>query len=302
MMRRPKFTEQLSSDPVTVDIGEEKVELFHFDPTIDAPNINKSLISIVRLMKEKRDWQILPDFLEELHKAKHRLKPHQWEFIVRRANHLGMQGAITTCIIRAHKTGLVLRSPELVRQVMWGGYLLMRQGDWTEEAINIALAYTERIARLLDSPSHCGQGVPRVKDPRIQSDIIGLLLLLAAVRADRHHGGRDEDGKVAKYSERLKASIERPGFVWPSSDTTFSDQALGNSKPVYVARYEMQRWVPVWKGMDLASNILPSTKPELATWLKDVTPLVHRWVEEARDIVERGETPFFCSAFPPEII
>lgn len=272
-------------------------------------------------MKETSDWNVLPGFLHELRIAKCKVEKLQLVKMIRLANEMGTHGSILECINQADKTGLYLHDLNVVREVIWGGFMRAEKGGWSEKATQKGLNFVENIAYLLESKLHKRKNGLLRDDGRVQPDIIGVLLLMAAVRDIKHLGGRDEDGKVAQYVERLMANWHRTDFVGGASNHPIDDRstnlssqngevdnddvdvatkeptagnmALARRKEIlkeketwWQANYELQRWAPVWKGMELASRLAGKLKPDLIDWLNRTVPDLHDRLERARVVVE----------------
>lgn len=287
----------LENEPFYVEIGSEKVQLFHINRTKDEPRTLHGINQITKLMKTSADWENLPRFLAELKNARRNIgKPAK---IMRRANKAGMQHVVMECVKQAADTGFVLRDLHLVREVMWGAHLRGQQGGWELGAARKALTQAEYVALLLENPLHSGGGeVKSLEDPRIQPDVIGVLLETAAIKAlrekeqdqDQDQDGKD-DGKVAQYAERLmrshweKVNLDDDTYVDDPADPTIKGE---EKTPPARADYEVQRWAPVWKGMEIAGRLLePET--EVGRWLRRMTPRMEEAVRRAADFVERAD-------------
>ena len=318
LVYKQKHQKMLNSEPFHVEIGREKVQLTPLDRTRDEPGTRRGLAQVLGLMKEQRDWENLPRFLEELLLAGRNLSEAQFEKIVRRANEAGMQHIVIECVKRAKNTGLVLKDLRVVRQVMWGAHVRGLQRGWDKKGLEKALVYAEYVAHSLESELHSGGRAIDTQDARAQPDIIGVLLEICAFRATRFLDGKDEDGRVGRYAERLM-------YTWPnttlpdfttdinnnnnnnhdeqSSEVTQeaeagnpnmdTEQQTTNSKPkperiaARQANYELQRWVPVWKGMQVSVQVL-DPKTQTARWLKDTLPSIEKMLLQAQEVVERG--------------
>ncbi|KAI9789506.1 MAG: hypothetical protein M1835_001628 [Candelina submexicana] len=236
-----KYKPMLESEAFDTEIGDEKIQLQHINPLTDKPNISKSLVRILDLMGESNDWSNLPAFLEGLRTAKARLSSAQLEKIARKANQAARQDVVMDCIRRVGKTNFVLKDQNVVREVVLGAHLRAQQGNWEELSTRKALAQAEQTVELLEDPAHSGGHKVREEDPRAQPDIIGIVLDLAAIRASRHLFGKDEDGKVLMYAERLMAT-------WGNAD--FSSETW------YDANHKLVMWAPAWHGLKLVTDVL----------------------------------------------
>lgn len=238
---KAKYKPMLESQAIYAEIGDEKIQLRHIDKLRDMPNIRGSINRMLDLMEKTGDWSNLPACLEGLQTAKALLANAILEKIARRANESGRQDVVMDCIRRASKTNYVLKNRDVVREVMLGAHLRAQQAGWEEVPTRKALAQAEQVAELLEDPAHTGGSKVGKTDPRAQPDIIGIVLELAGVRASRHLSGKDEDGKVLAYAERLIAT-------WGNADVRLNRSLDANKT--------LSMWVPAWHGLKLAAEIL----------------------------------------------
>ncbi|KAI9725082.1 MAG: hypothetical protein M1812_000358 [Candelaria pacifica] len=238
---KAKYKSMLESEPVYAEVGEEKIKLQHINQLTDKPNVRTSIARMLDLMGEFNEWNNLPAFLVGLHKAKSPLRGPTLERIARRANGAGRQDVVMNCIRMFGKTDFVLKDQAVVREVMLGAHMRAQQGSWEELPTRKALAQAEKVVELLENPAHSGGYKVEKHDPRAQPDIIGVVLELAAVRASSHLGGKDEDGKVLTYAERLWAT-------WGNADLI--------SETWYDANQKLSMWAPTWNGLKMAAKVL----------------------------------------------
>jgi hypothetical protein len=198
----------LEDDPVTVEVSGENFQLKHIDRTKDQLGTVECLLKLVSLMKDKKDWDNLPIFLEGLRIAGRKLKPQYWEKLVRKAGQAGQQHTILECARRASRTGLVLKDLNLVREFMWWTQHKALSAGWTVQSTKKAFLMAEQIADLLEDEKHCGGTFLAASDPRARPEVVGILLQLAAAHA-KLSTGKDEDGKVEIYSKRLLGTLAR---------------------------------------------------------------------------------------------
>jgi hypothetical protein len=101
---------------------------------------------------------------------------------------------------------------------------------------------------MMEEPKHAGSRfLAGEDDPRLQPQIIGILLELASVKAVKYLEGRDVDGKVAEYSTRLLGT------------------PLDFKPPVNESESALNPWlwrhVPVLHGMYEALKVLDPSSP-----------------------------------------
>ncbi|KAI9885159.1 MAG: hypothetical protein M1823_003046 [Watsoniomyces obsoletus] len=279
LLHRPKHQQQLLAEPFNVEIADETFRLSPRDPFRDPPSTTTFLQQMLGLMKQPQDWTILPTFLTELRIAKRRLKPGQFEKLTRKANEMGRHDIIERCIQQADRTGFILRDVRLVREVLWGAYRRAQESKWDSITTKRALQYAERIAHRLDSEDHCGEVKIRRDDPCVQPDVIGIVMLLAAVREVKHLGGKDEEKKVAMYTERLRSRWDLASLA-----PLGKQESGSNNSQWRRANEELQRWTPVRKAMEAASRV-STLQPELKTWLKTTIPTLEEHLRMAAGVV-----------------
>ncbi|KAI9793428.1 MAG: hypothetical protein M1816_000321 [Peltula sp. TS41687] len=299
LIYKRKYQAMLENEPVYVELGggteRESVLLSHINRTRDEPNTRQGVAKMLELMKTPGDWENLPLLLAEWKIAgrKHGRSLPPVEKWVRRANEAGMQGVVVECVKQVARTGLCLTEVRVVREVMWGAHLRGHQHErgWEDERITgKALAHAENVERLMEGPLHAGgleEGMEMV-DPRTQPDVVGVLLETAAIKALKHQDGLDGDRKVARYAERLMGCWRNADAVGSPEDAVASaeDAVRGKERRVWAAaNYELQRWAPVWKGMEIAARIV-DPKTEVAEWLKSTLPGVENVLKKNCEVVE----------------
>ncbi|KAI9760510.1 MAG: hypothetical protein M4579_001595 [Chaenotheca gracillima] len=231
-------------EPFMVDVGDEKVQLKPLDPMKDEPSTRKGIAEILRLMKEPQDWDNLPLFLEELRIARRKSLPSiRKEQLARKACEGGRDDILMQCLRKTSTIDLAMKEVEFVCEVMWGLRVKPVQARWDDLTTEKALKNAEQVLELLEHREHSGDLPLRRKsgDPRLSPEVIGVVFELAAVRATRHQGGEDTDGKVATYARRLKDALNNTNRL-----------ASGN------ANTKLMSLVPMWHGYMLASKVLQS--------------------------------------------
>lgn len=119
----------------------------------------------------------------------------------------GQFGIILQCLKVANNTGLTLRDPETLEATIWGLRQIADQQDWSEEATATAIKHANEVASQLESEAHGTGKRIRKDDPRRDPFVLGVFLELAAVYAWRFKGGKDVDGKVKVFAERLLFNV-----------------------------------------------------------------------------------------------
>ena len=264
LIHNPKNIRQLSAEPVTTEIAGEEFQLEHIDISKDVPPARKSLIEAINLMKEKRDWDNLPSILAGFKKAKVRLFPYDYNKIVRKAGLAGRCDVLLECVRRVSDTGFRLKHGEMVSELMWQIQKKAVESDWDRKQTEKSLSWAEMITVFMEDPKHSGgRVVDRKDDPRAWPGVIGIVLELAAVRAARYLDGKDEDGKVAVYAERLLGT----SLNMESLDVNMESKDPEAPPTQFALDAYLARAVPVLYGMGVAQTVLdPASK--LASDLK----------------------------------
>ncbi len=205
LIYKEKHKNVLLTEPVTATISGESFTLQHISKTKDVPNVYHALFDAIELMKEKKDWDNLPNLLEGLkHGGLRTQKLLLKQKVVGKATRAGRQEVILECLRRAADTGIVLEESEFVAKVMLSMHYKAQNSDWDKHETAKALSWAEMVVALLEDPKHAGnRKLDGKKDPRVQPEVTGILLELAAVRAVKHLGSRDSNGKVAEYAMRF---------------------------------------------------------------------------------------------------
>lgn len=212
LIYKDKFKQELENQPAYATLGEEEVALEHVDRRKDIPNRSKLLHQALDQMQTAADWKQLPNILESLAKAKAIPKPAVQEKMIRRATLADQLGVVVACLRKPTVTGITLKNDNIVDLLMRGLRSTAQLEDWKEENIQKALANANNIAQLLEQEGHTRGRAPHmlvVNDPRTRSSVIGQFLELVAVHAYKYHGGRDTDGSVKKYAERLMPCFDK---------------------------------------------------------------------------------------------
>ncbi|KAG4428202.1 hypothetical protein IFR05_016316 [Cadophora sp. M221] len=247
---KPKHEKSLNVEPVTAIIAGEEFRLKHISMTKDVPARMKSLQRATKLMKEKRDWDNLPNLLRGLKTVGFRLGQFPPEALVRRAGSAGRQDVVLECLRRADETGLTLTDPSVVVQVFFWIQQKAMASLWDAEETKKALHWAEMVKEMMEDPKHQAPESRRsVAEPH---EINGILLELAAVRAVKHQGGKDGEGKVKKYALELLASPR--DFESPTAASKGQNYWLSTNTPGV-------------HGMKLAQTVLGPTS-ELSIRLK----------------------------------
>ena len=220
-------------------------------------------------MGESGDWGNMAGFLEGLKVARRKVAGWQVEKMVRRANEGGKMGVVHDVLRRVEKTGVGLWDVRVCREVMWGAVLKATQSGWSEEGIEKGVKYAENIWELMWDPRHVEEQKKVGMDPRGRPEIVGVMVLMHAVKAVKLGGGKDEAGMVERYAEVMLKRWEN------SRDTMVVDEQDWSD-----ANYKLCVWAPVWHGMKMARQVVGAGSPHGKRLEKklsqDLEPLVQK--------------------------
>lgn len=221
LIYKAKNHKALVTDPVTATLDGEEFVLKPINRRKDLPRSRQSLYAAVDLMKTKGDWDNFPRLLEGLRHGGLQTSPDLLVRLTRKAGQAGRQDVVLECARQAEATGYYLNNVKVVRQILWWFQAMAVDSGFSAETTKKALSWSEQIFDLMELPEHGGKTPTSVElDPRVQSQTIGILLELAAVRASKHLDGKDTDGKVAKYAEKLAGTSLNFGAPEEPSNTS----------------------------------------------------------------------------------
>lgn len=255
LIYKKRYENELLTEPVIATIANEDFQLQHIDRTKDLPNHKKALFKAISLMKEKKDWGNLPNLLAGMKLAGMNTSGLSMKNrIVSLVRQAGRHEVILECLLRAEDTGIQLKEPVFATMVMLAIQQRAFDTDWHEHELAKALKWAELVVVMMEEPKHAGSRVLAGKDdPRLQPQVIGILLELASMKAVKYLEGRDVDGKVAEYSTRLLGT-----------PLDFEPLAY-ESEHAYESEYALNPWlwahVPVLHGMYEALKVLDPSSP-----------------------------------------
>lgn len=198
--------DELASNPQAVDIAGERFQLQWMDRRTEIPNRTKLFRRAVRLMAEHggdEAWRNLIQLLIGLHRSGVTISRVDMERLLRIAVDHGRFDSILQCMRKAEETGITLTRPEVLGAVLLALRKQGRKDDWSQESIERAMAQGRLVAQLLEMEKHGASEKLKENDLRKDPRVIGVYLELSAVFAWRHQDGKDADGRVRAYTERL---------------------------------------------------------------------------------------------------
>ncbi|KAI4262805.1 MAG: hypothetical protein L6R42_002021 [Xanthoria sp. 1 TBL-2021] len=276
-----------TEEPATAKLGNEVHALKPLNHFTDEPSTSKSLAQMVEMCKEGRDWVNMVPFLIGLKTAGRKVKGWQFEKIVRRMGEKGGLGVVMEMARRTEGTGMRLGDVGVAREAMWGALLKCVRSEWSEEGVKEAEKFIEGIWEMLSEERHVDRNATgKAGDPKMQPEIIGVLMWIRALKSTLFTSSKDPDGKVKRAAEMVLA-------VWdPKSANTTLDE-----KNWFDANQKLIMYAPVWHGMKMARKIVGENTAlgrhlantislDLEPMLKKAQRIVAQHVSE--DVMRRG--------------
>lgn len=207
---KPKNRKLIEDNPTSVTMGDEDFQLQHIDRMNDIPSRHDLIPQAIKLMAqgESKDWSNLPALLSGLHQAKMTPADQSMAKMIYMATSCGRFGTILQCLHQAHNTGMTMKKNKILNAVIWSLHHIGQMADWSESALEKAIRDANEVAMQLEDEEHGTGRFIQANDPRRRPYVLGTFLELAAVQAFKFQDGKDIDGKVKAYSERLLSNIE----------------------------------------------------------------------------------------------
>ncbi|KAF8851367.1 hypothetical protein BDZ45DRAFT_631770 [Acephala macrosclerotiorum] len=278
LIEKEKYRKQLET-PTKATIAGEEFTLKPL-PKLERPNVRRSLATAVELMKEKRDWDNLPNLLKGLKTAAGLGLTNTWKPVLRkvasRLGNAGRQDVLLECLRRGSETGITLSSRNFATTIITQFHRKAVDSDFNPQETKKAFSWAEQAAVLMENPEHAGNtNLAGEDDPRTSPEVIGILLDLAAVNCSKNLSGKDEDNKVASYAEKF---LNTPVALKPVPDVKGRDG------------YGLNRWlwtgVPILHSLNLAQSIL-GPKSKYADELRSRAATVGAQVEDCKTRLEQ---------------
>ncbi|PGH07336.1 hypothetical protein GX51_01880 [Blastomyces parvus] len=193
----------LEQNPITVTLQGQTEESYKLRPLkfSETPS-NNDVRGIIALMKEPEDWYALVPLLKGLHSSKRTPNFLLWEFIVRKAGEAGMNSVIIDCAEQSRHTGFSLGDYVLAELLFKNLHARAESTGYKGPEVEKALKQAKHVAKLMNADDHAP--VDKTKpDPRRHPNIIGVLLELSAARALDAFEGKDTQGDVRSYAQKL---------------------------------------------------------------------------------------------------
>lgn len=262
---------ELASNPQTIEIAQERIELKWLDRRTEIPNRSKLFRQAVELMVQdgsREAWGNLLQLLIGLRRSGVEIKKMEMERVIRLAIDNGHFDAILQCLARADETSMQLTRPEVLEGVLLGLRKLGQADGWSQQSIQSAMARGLAVAQLLEMDIHGGGKKMKAQDLRRDPRVIGLYLELSAVFAQKHQAGKDVDGRVKAYSERLLYNLEGSkdvSRVYCNRNVTplsLTPRQITITEPATYGPYnDIMLSIPILHGLKIAQKILAMDMP-----------------------------------------
>lgn len=270
---RPKYNHRLDEEPVTVTVGDEKILLRAMNRQT-LPR-TEEIVLMVNKMKTTQDWQQIIPLLIGLRMSRRYLEDGRWEWLVRMAGNANAIGIMLECARQAERTGFRLERHGIVQKLIFAIHSKARAANFRGPETTKALRLAEQAVSMMEWPEHINTNL--TEDPKRKPFVIGALLELSAARACDEFQGKDVDGKVQSYAERLLAT-------WPLG--SFKD-----SSEWHVTDHMLQENLPIWNGIKIALELgdisqNKSLSQSLRTRANDLEALISRQIQQAPENVQ----------------
>jgi hypothetical protein len=258
LIYKKKYEKNLEGGAVKATIRDEEFTLKHIDKTTDIPKGQKALHRALTLMKEKGQWDNLPNLIRGLRSAGAKMSPFYRTQVMRFLGRGGRQDLIIECLRRVSSTDMNLNDNTTLQQALWWMQFKGVMSEWDREQTSKALSWSEMIMEMLEDPKHHASG-GGITPNRDRPENTGILLQLSAVRAEKHLGSKDTDGKVELWARKLLSGYSKWNI---DIDGTKRERASQCNKWVC-------ELVPVLHGVKVAQRVLDPSS-ELAAPLKQI--------------------------------
>ena len=280
--QRSKQHHLLGEDPVTVslptktssqDPAPETFTLTPLDRQKDEPKSRKTFHKVLSLIKEKRDWDVVPSFLKGLKISGRVVDGNMQEKLIRKAAEAGRMGLVIELLREGEKTGVGIDSVGVAREVMWGALSSAITSGWSKEDVKKATTHAVLVLELMEDPNlGVGKGVRDKMDPRKRPEVLAIVMGLKVF-----DGAQEKE--VEAWAKRVLQTLE-------NADTGVEKRDWRD------ANDKLMMWTPVRWGMKMALNVLTEEgglRRRIETALNgDVQSTVEKALRVVRDFSPEG--------------
>ncbi|KAF9872735.1 hypothetical protein CkaCkLH20_09914 [Colletotrichum karsti] len=225
-----KMKHSLRSNPVYVEVDGYEHRFDHID-THSIPASRAITWEALRAMESPEDWKNFGRLLAGMSVAGRRYTPVDFAKMIRIAGSKGQIYSIIEAARQVRHTYFKLDTREKVGMVMHYVQMRAAASGWDKEMTEQSLRWAEMVLEMVQDEKHQFKHNPAVEPQQEISwplhrdpQVIGAVLHLSAVLAVKHNDGKDVDGKVALYAQKLTKT-------WPSEKglkTLYHDAAYEN--------------------------------------------------------------------------
>ncbi|KAF2211852.1 hypothetical protein CERZMDRAFT_97781 [Cercospora zeae-maydis SCOH1-5] len=252
----PKHKDYLKQNPQTVEFGGDEIELQWINRLTDRPAreaLTRQALEQIFETKDDKTWSNVAKLLQANKILKKPVDERMQAKIVRKALHQGKILHVLSILQQSRKTGMSLKTPEVLETLIQGLRDLAQRSNWNKAHTEKALKEMNIVAWLLESEEHGDGGKLRKDDPRRSPKVLGVMLELAAVYAYKHTEGKDVTGVVQRYADRLLSCMD-DAQVSPSDEALF----LVERGP----QTSFQQYIPILHGTFVANTLLREQMPQ----------------------------------------
>lgn len=212
LIYKDKYKQQLENSPAKVTLGDEDFDLVHVDRRKDLPARRPLVNSILKMMRENKEWNHLAPLLEGLHTARVTPDISMQERIIRQAAEDNSLHDVLTCLIKVDDTGMSLKNDEVLHWVLRGLRRGAAKHNWQRKYLAKSLTQSKVLASILEQDGHIRGKTSHSltdDDPRANPLVIGVYLELYGINAVKYQKGQDTDGSVKSYAERAMTCLQQ---------------------------------------------------------------------------------------------
>ena len=225
---KEKWRTTVENEDITAEIGDEEVPLRHLEYR-DIPKRKRAVLKAIELSESEEDWENVLRIFEGLHHSRTRddsMSRAHAKFI-RWAIDADMMHIAMKAVSNVATTGISFKDADVLKQLLIRGvHQRAMDKNWTPEATEEAFEQARSIIQMMEFPAHGGsKHVTDASDPRVQPWVMGVLLEATAMRQKVLFNGKDHEGLVSLYVQRLLDM----GRTWPTEVSCSERFSLGGS-------------------------------------------------------------------------
>ncbi|MCJ1352441.1 MAG: hypothetical protein MMC33_002425 [Icmadophila ericetorum] len=244
-------------EPVYVSLGgsDEKHTLRPINRLQDEPHTVRSFHTILDLLKDGSNWNVIPPLLESLKQSKRELPDGAKAKLIRRAGEAGQTGIVMECLQRVNSTDLRLDNIEVAHEAMLLAVGIAIRSSWSQEGLRKAIRFSENILdfMLQDQKQAFMPGKPS-KIPLFRAEITGVPMALAVTRSvlfpDLEANTRSQSD-IPQYIQQT-LNLFRNTMIFNLAEP----HKLESLRNWRIANEYLIKWTPVWLGLKMATKIL----------------------------------------------